>query len=78
MYSSYLYVNLYIYEYVCMACVFREWKYFNYEPRVFRFGNETGSGLDKGGSRDISLPQFSSAAVPKVTSVVLFLLFWSA
>ncbi|KAL5862326.1 hypothetical protein ACOSQ3_003613 [Xanthoceras sorbifolium] len=43
----------------------REWRYFNYEPRIIRFANETASGPEKDVSSEINLPQFSSAAVPK-------------
>ncbi|KAG2686544.1 hypothetical protein I3760_09G010400 [Carya illinoinensis] len=42
----------------------REWKYFNYEPKIVRFASAVGSieGKDVSG---IELPQLSSAAVPK-------------
>jgi hypothetical protein len=44
----------------------REWKYFNYEPKTVRFACEVGSLEGKDVVSGIKLPQFSSAAVPKV------------
>ncbi|XVF21369.1 hypothetical protein REPUB_Repub12eG0084500 [Reevesia pubescens] len=43
----------------------REWRHFNYEPRIVRFASELGNSLGKDVSGSIHLPQFSSATVPK-------------
>lgn len=43
----------------------REWRYFNYRPRIVRFANEMGSCGEKNVLSEINLPQFSSAAVPE-------------
>jgi len=42
----------------------REWKYFVYETKNIKFAWE-GDGQVKGDFDGISLPQFSSATVPK-------------
>ncbi|XP_022765153.1 uncharacterized protein LOC111310200 isoform X5 [Durio zibethinus] len=43
----------------------REWRHFNYEPRIIRFASELRDSPGKGVSDVINLPQFSSATVPK-------------
>ncbi|XP_035544457.1 uncharacterized protein LOC108983424 isoform X5 [Juglans regia] len=43
----------------------REWKYFNYEPKIVRFASAVGSIDGKDVVSGIELPQLSSAAVPK-------------
>ncbi|WCJ19340.1 Transducin/WD40 repeat-like superfamily protein [Euphorbia peplus] len=43
----------------------REWRHFNYEPRTIKFAHELGVSQHKGSLGEITLPQFSSAAVPK-------------
>ena len=50
----------------------REWKYFNYEPKTVRFACEVGSLEGKDVVSGIKLPQFSSAAVPKVHDKKIF------
>lgn len=45
----------------------RQWRDFKYKPRTIRFANEAASALEKDGLPEIKLPQFSSAAVPKVS-----------
>ncbi|PPD77663.1 hypothetical protein GOBAR_DD25400 [Gossypium barbadense] len=44
----------------------REWRHFDYEPRIIRFANELKDSPGKDVSLGIELPQFSSATVPKV------------
>ncbi|XVF81205.1 hypothetical protein PTKIN_Ptkin15bG0137300 [Pterospermum kingtungense] len=44
---------------------FREWRHFNYEPRIIRFASELGDSTHRYVSGGINLPQFSSANVPK-------------
>lgn len=44
----------------------REWKYFNYEPKIVRFASAVGSIEGNDVVSGIELPQLSSAAVPKV------------
>lgn len=44
----------------------REWRYFNYQPRDIRFTCQSESAQGKDVIGKINLPQFSSAAVPKV------------
>jgi hypothetical protein len=51
------------------STICREWKYFQYEPRTVRFPCEservgTGTSPDPL-RRELKLPQFSSAAIPK-------------
>ncbi|XP_040953808.1 uncharacterized protein [Gossypium hirsutum] len=43
----------------------REWRHFDYEPRIIRFANELKDSPGKDVSLGIELPQFSSATVPK-------------
>ncbi|KAJ7976092.1 General transcription factor 3C polypeptide 2 [Quillaja saponaria] len=43
----------------------REWSYYKYEPKAIRFACELGSREIKDVVSTISLPQFSSATVPK-------------
>ncbi|XVF32182.1 hypothetical protein REPUB_Repub17cG0059900 [Reevesia pubescens] len=43
----------------------REWRHFNYEPRIIRFASELCDSTGKDVSGGIHLPQFSSASVPK-------------
>ncbi|KAJ7956551.1 General transcription factor 3C polypeptide 2 [Quillaja saponaria] len=43
----------------------REWRDYNYDPKAIRFACELGSAEAKDVVNDISLPQFSSATVPK-------------
>ncbi|WCJ41549.1 Transducin/WD40 repeat-like superfamily protein [Euphorbia peplus] len=47
----------------------REWRHFNYEPRTIKFAHELGISQHKGSLGEITLPQFSSAAVPKKEGV---------
>jgi hypothetical protein len=54
----------------------REWKYFNYEPKTVRFACEVGSLEGKDVVSGIKLPQFSSAAVPKVHDKKIYFLFF--
>ena len=47
--------------------MYREWRHFNYQPRVIRFSRQneiSPQGKDVIGG--ITLPQFSAATVPKV------------
>lgn len=46
--------------------IHREWRYFVYEPKTINFAYEIGVGKVKDDSDGITLPQFSSASVPKV------------
>lgn len=52
-----------------MYCICREWKYFQYEPRIVKFSCESergGTGTSPDPVRqELELPQFSSAAIPK-------------
>lgn len=59
-------------------CLFREWRYFNYRPRIVRFANDMGSCGEKNVLSEINLPQFSSAAVPKVRQFSFYVLLVSA
>ncbi|XVE78102.1 hypothetical protein DITRI_Ditri13aG0117000 [Diplodiscus trichospermus] len=43
----------------------REWRHFNYEPRIIRFASELEDSMHKDVSGGIHLPQISSATVPK-------------
>ncbi|KAK6238872.1 hypothetical protein QUC31_004341 [Theobroma cacao] len=43
----------------------REWRHFNYEPRIIKFASEVGDSQGKDVSDCIQLPQFSSATVLK-------------
>ncbi|KAL8140426.1 hypothetical protein V2J09_006447 [Rumex salicifolius] len=51
-----------------MVTFLSEWKHFNYKPRTIRFASETGisQGKHKHVLGEISLSQYSSAAVPMV------------
>ncbi|XP_010459619.1 PREDICTED: uncharacterized protein LOC104740646 isoform X1 [Camelina sativa] len=44
----------------------REWRHFNYEPKSFAFYNEAGKSHESKDTSTQTLPQFSSARVPKV------------
>ncbi|KAJ6843205.1 uncharacterized protein M6B38_300765 [Iris pallida] len=44
----------------------KEWNYFVYEPKSVKFAYQTGPGQFKDELDEISLPQFSSAAIPKI------------
>lgn len=64
--------------------MYREWKHFCYEPRSIRFACGPGSPGGKDLISGIKLPQFSSAAIPKVQAslycpllFLLLLLSWS-
>ncbi|KAL8132039.1 hypothetical protein AgCh_007796 [Apium graveolens] len=43
----------------------REWKHFNYRPRVIRFASQSENHQEKDVFGEIKLPQFSAAIVPK-------------
>ncbi|KAI4384888.1 hypothetical protein MLD38_002978 [Melastoma candidum] len=47
----------------------REWRYFKYEPRVIKFVDSSRSYGKTSPTIEVTLPQFSAAAVPKDTSV---------
>lgn len=51
----------------------REWKYFYYDPKIINFTSEQVKDLPK----DIRLPQFSAASVPKVRVISPFPFFYS-
>ena len=55
---------LFKFEFVLVAS--REWKDFNYKPRVIKFASETTMHPEKDDPQAIILPQFSSATVPNV------------
>ncbi|PKI79404.1 uncharacterized protein LOC116195821 isoform X1 [Punica granatum] len=44
----------------------REWRFFNYEPRVVKFSSQTGVAADGHALGSVSLPQFSSSTLPKM------------
>ncbi|XP_074578632.1 uncharacterized protein LOC141835092 isoform X2 [Curcuma longa] len=46
-----------------MVTFIKEWKYFYYDPKIINFTSEQVKDLPK----DIRLPQFSAASVPKMT-----------
>ncbi|XP_042440866.1 uncharacterized protein LOC122026266 isoform X1 [Zingiber officinale] len=46
-----------------MVTFLKEWKYFYYDPKIINFTSEQVKDLPK----DIRLPQFSAASVPKMT-----------
>ncbi|WOG98322.1 hypothetical protein DCAR_0417663 [Daucus carota subsp. sativus] len=57
----------------------REWKHFNYQPRVIRFACQSENQQGKDVIGEINLPQFSAAIVPKVhTFEVCCFIFLSA
>lgn len=57
----------------------REWKHFNYQPRVIRFACQSENHQGKDVIGEINLPQFSAAIVPKVhTCEVCCFIFLSA
>lgn len=47
----------------------REWRHFNFEPRVIKFVGAVGK---KDPVIEVTLPQFSAAAVPKVCNQLVF------
>lgn len=51
---------------VFLLIFFREWRHYNYKPRIINFASEAESCQGRDAVNGINLPQFSAASVPKV------------